>query len=90
MSIPEYIKSPAGILDYQIDWETWLNGDTISTSTWTVQSGITKVTDTKGTYTTTIWLSGGTIGQRYTVTNHIVSAAGREEDQSLVVYITEK
>lgn len=90
MTIQEFTKSPDGVLDYQIDWEDWLNGDTISTSTWTVQSGITKVTDTSSTYTATIWLDGGTIGNRYTVTNHIVSAAGREEDQSLVVYIVEK
>lgn len=90
VQIPEYTKSPNGKVDYQVDWESWLNGDTISTSTWTVQSGITKVTDTKTDTTATIWLSGGSLGQRYIVTNHIVTAAGREEDQSLVVYIMEK
>jgi hypothetical protein len=55
-------KDPDAVLDYAIDWTDRLGSDTISTSTWTVPSGITKDSDNKTTAKTTIWLSGGTVG----------------------------
>jgi hypothetical protein len=79
------VKDPDAVLDYQFDWSDWLGSDTVSTSTWTVPTGITKVTDTKTTTTTTIWLSGGTAGNEYTITNRIVTAGGRTEDRSFLI-----
>jgi hypothetical protein len=87
MTIPIYPKDPSGKKEYSLDWSDWLGSDTISTSTWTVPSGITKVTDSKTTTTTTVWLSGGSTGYNYLCTNHIVTIAGREEDQSIIVKI---
>ena len=66
-------KDPNAILDYSIPWATWLGTDTIVTSTWIVPTGITKVTDTKTTTTTTIWLSGGTVGAEYALVNRITT-----------------
>ena len=80
-------KDPDATLDYQVDWSAWLGADTISTSTWVVPSGITKVVDSKTTTTATIWLSGGTIGTLYQVTNRIVTALGRTDDRSLEIMV---
>lgn len=83
-------KDPNAILDYGIPWLDWLGTDTISTSTWIVPSGITKVTDSKTNTTTTIWLSGGTVSQEYALTNRIVTNGGRTQDQTIYVTIEER
>jgi hypothetical protein len=88
--VDTFYKDPDAVLDYQIDWSTWLGSDTISTSAWTVQSGLTKGSDSKTDTTTTVWLSGGTAGQTYRVTNRIVTAGGRTDDRTFWVVVDEK
>ncbi len=90
MADNKFIKDPDSVLDYTINWLTWLDGDTISASTWTVPSGLTKDSDTFGDSTTTAWLSGGTVGKEYSIVNHITTAAGREEDQTLIIVCKQK
>jgi hypothetical protein len=85
-----FIKDPDAVLDYQVDWSSWLNGDTISTSSWTVPQGLSKESDSKSTTATTVWLSGGVAGQSYSVVNHIVTAAGREEDRTIKIMCLER
>jgi hypothetical protein len=67
-----FTRDPNAVLDYAVDWSRWLAGDEIATSDWTVPAPLTKVTDTKTTTKTTVWLSGGVAGESYTVTNRIV------------------
>lgn len=84
-----YKKRSAEVKDYAIDWSVRLDeGDTISTSTWVVETGITKDSDTNTTTSTTIWLSGGTAGVEYTLTNRVVTAQGRTHEASFLVTIT--
>lgn len=85
-----FLKDPDAVLDYQINWSTWLDDDTISSSSWVIPSGITKDSDTNTTTTATAWLSGGTAGARYTVTNRIVTAGGRTDDRSLHITVIER
>lgn len=85
-----FVHDPDAVLDYQIDWATWLGTDTIATSTWVVPTGLTKGSDTKTATTATVWLSGGTVGQRYSVTNRITTAGGRTEDGSFDIVVREK
>lgn len=90
----KYTKDPDAVLDYTIDWTEWLpTGDTITASTFTVNSddndAITVDDQLNDDNTTTVWLSGGIAGQKYTVTNHITTAAGREDDRSLTISIKE-
>ena len=85
-----FLKDPSAILDYQNDWSDWLGTDTIATSTWTVPTGLTKVSDTNTTTTATIWLSGGTAGMSYTAVNRITTAGGRTEDRSLSFTVVER
>jgi len=86
----KWTKDADAVLDYTIDWGStgdWLGSDTISSSTWTADSGITIDSSTNTTTTTTVWLSGGTAGATYTVTNRIVTVAGRTEDRDLQILI---
>lgn len=86
----EFIKDPNASLDYHVDWLAWLAGDTIVTSTWTVPAGITQLSESETTTMATIWLSGGTLSLKYNVVNRIVTAGGRTDDRTLVMWIQEK
>ncbi len=85
-----FIKDPDATLDYVVNWATWLVSDTIISSAWTVPTGLTQVTAASTTTTTTIWLSGGTAGNSYSVLNRIVTAAGRTDDRSLTIEVEQK
>lgn len=85
-----FLKDPDAELDYRLDWSEWLASDTISTSTWSADTGITVTTSTNTTTTATVWLAGGTLGQAYTVTNRVVTAGGRTDERSFLVVITER
>jgi hypothetical protein len=87
----KFTKDPGARLDYQIDWSDWLDADTISTSAWTVPSGITQYGSATNTTTTaTIWFSGGTAGSTYEITNQITTAAGRINEQTFSIRIAQQ
>ena len=83
-------KDPNAVLDYTIDWTAWLDSDTISSSTWIVPSGITEDSSTNDTEITVIFLSGGTAGEIYSVTNRITTAAGRTDDRTIRIKMVNK
>lgn len=85
MVVETFTKDPDAVLDYQIDWSDWLGADTISASTWAADTGITVDSETETTTAATVWLSGGTAGDDYVVTNEIVTAGGRTEQRSLLI-----
>jgi hypothetical protein len=73
-----FTKDPDDVLDYVRDWAAVLDGDTITTSTWTVlDAGITVNSDERTTTKATVWISGGTLGQTHRVVNRITTAGGR-------------
>lgn len=83
-------KDPSSVLDYQLDWSAWLAGnDTISTSTWSA-SGITIDSDANTSTSATVWLSGGVAGNKYRVTNRIVTAGGRTAERTIEVTCAER
>lgn len=83
-------KDPAATLDYQFNWAEWLAGDTITASTWTADDGLTVEDDDFTNVLTTVWLSGGTAGLAYAVTNRIVTAGGRTDERTLSIVVMEK
>lgn len=83
-------KDTDEVLDYEIDWSSRLLTDTIQSSTWIVPSGITKNSDSTTSTVTKIWLSGGTTGETYVLTNRVQTAAGRTMDQSVKIKIKDK
>lgn len=85
-----FIKDPNAVLDYTINWSSWLGSDIISTSNWAADTGITIDDDSNDTDSATVWLSGGTSGASYAVTNSIVTAAGREDDRTIYILVMER
>lgn len=83
----KYTKDPSAVLDYKIDWSEWLpENDRIVSASFAVSDDDITVDDVVFNDTSaTVWLSGGVAGQRYTVTNHIVTEDGREDDRSLII-----
>lgn len=76
-----------------------LQGSTISTSTWTIPPGITKESDNVLAVTieavkynvntvATIELSGGTSGQKYTLTNKITTSDNRTLNDVIIISIS--
>ena len=86
----QFLKDPQSILDYQWNWASWLVADTISTATVTASSGLTVASSSNTTTTVTAWLSGGTIGQSYSVTCEIVTAGGRTDDRTITIVVMQK
>lgn len=89
-----FTKDPAEKLDYTIDWSEELTdvADSISSSAWTVESGITQEAVSAAAQSTKIWLSGGTAETSYTITNRIttVNNPSRIYQESFVVTVSTK
>ena len=92
MAITFPYKDPDEYLDYTLDWSDRLVTDPIVSSNWSTPTptGLTLVTATIASFTTTVWLSDGTIGDVYQFTNRIETAAGRIMDQSVKIKIKAK
>lgn len=83
-------KDPNAVLDYSVDWSRWLDGDSIASSAWTVPTGLAKVTETNTDTKAILWLSGGSAGQSYQVTNRITTTGGRTEDRTITIRVEER
>lgn len=99
-----FTKDPDAVLDYKFDWKAltnaspggtsdWLaSSETISSKTITAQSGITidssSLTDTNTSVT--VWLSGGTAGQSYTVACKIVTSASRTDERTITIMVEQR
>lgn len=91
MAAFDHKKDPDAVLDWVWDWNEWLDdGETISTSTFIASVGITVTSTSNTTKTATVWLSGGTAGQVYQVTNRISTSVGRTDDRSITIRVTER
>jgi hypothetical protein len=86
-----FTKDPNAVLDYAIDWSKLLAEDQIAESRWSVSDPALEATDDTSTATqATVWLSGGAVGQSYTVTNKITTQAGRIDERSFIVQVQDR
>jgi len=97
----KFNKAPTELLDYVIDWrdtsdptlDPYLeSGETIVTSVWSAETGITIGTPASSNTTTTakVWVSGGAVRQKeYKVTNTITTSNGRTAVRTLFFSIVE-
>jgi hypothetical protein len=90
VAFPKFVKDPQAVLDYKIDWSAWLEDDTISASEWSATSGITIDSDSFTDTDTTVWLSGGTVGESYDATNEITTDGGRTDDRTITIQVKQK
>lgn len=85
------IKDPSAVLDWMFDWSDWLaSGETITDHTITVDTGITKDSSTEAAGKVTVWLSGGTAGENYKVACLIVTSAGRTDERTIWIKVTNR
>ncbi|HZT29481.1 MAG TPA: hypothetical protein VFA33_06340 [Bryobacteraceae bacterium] len=86
-----FTKDPNAVLDYAIDWSKWLAGDQIDESEWAVNpTGLTASDEANTPTQATVWLSGGSVGASYTVTNRITTQAGRTDERSFIVQVQDR
>lgn len=86
-----FVKDPNAQLDWQFNWADWLAvGETIATATFTADDGLTVDSTGHDDIVATIWVSGGTAGNVYRVTNHVVTSADRTDDRSINIRVTER
>lgn len=89
-NLRNFEKDPDGTVDFTIDWTDWLESDTISTGTWIVPAGITKVSSSYTTKMDTIFVSGGSAGNTYSLVNRITTANGRVNDQTIFILVRDQ
>ena len=82
-------KDPEDVKSYTINWAADLSGITISSSVFTVDSGITKDSDANTTTTTTVTLSGGTVGKTYKIANAVTCSNSDVYDKFFLVRVQE-
>lgn len=91
MSIARFTHDPNSVLDYSVDWSSWLaSGETISSSVWTVEAGLTKDSESNTTTVATVWVSSGTAGSDYEATNRITTTDGRTDDRTITIRVRER
>ncbi len=82
------IKDPDETLDRSLDWEARLvDGETISSSDWTADAGITVSQESATDTVSTVRLTGGTLGTTYKVTNLVTTTLGRVYSETLFVEV---
>ena len=87
MTTHNFIKAPEAVLDYKLDWKSWLVDDTLSASDWEVDTGINHDSDSFDSTSGTIWLSGGDAGKVYHITHHVTTAGGRQDSRTITISV---
>jgi len=89
---------PNASLDYQWDFghadsqgRTWLAGDVIATATVTTDDASVTVSGVMHDDTrVTAWVSGGTAGKSAWLKCHITTVAGRQDDRTMMLAVTQR
>lgn len=88
-----YTKDPSALLDYACDWSQWLAaGETIASAAVIVPSGLTKdrLETANANGLITVWLSGGSAGSRYDVRFQVTTSAGRTDERSIRIRVSNR
>lgn len=87
----KFIKDPSAVLDWMFDWSDWLaSGETITNHTITANTGITVDSSAEDAGKVTVWLSGGTAGESYKVACLIETGAGRKDERTIWIKVTNR
>ena len=91
MTMQNPLKDPSAVLDYVFDWTEWLAAaETITDYTITADTGITVDSSTEDAGKVTVWLSGGTAGINYKVACLITTSAGRTDERTIWIKVTDR
>lgn len=84
-----WLKDPDATLQYTLDWSDYLGSDTLASASWSAP-GLTVNSSSATTTTTSVWLSGGTVGKVYPVRCRIQTAAGAVDDRTFEIEVTHR
>ena len=85
------LKNPSAVLDYAFDWTGWLAaGETITDHTITADTGLVVDSSTENNGKVTVWLSEGTAGVNYKVACLITTSAGRTDERTIWIKVTNR
>jgi hypothetical protein len=86
------VKDPDSIEPFTIDWADKLTplGDTISTSSWAADAGVTVDSDTNTTLTATAVVSGGDSDGICQLVNTIVTASGNKLERTYLLTLRDQ
>ena len=89
------LKDPKAVLDYAVDWGAeYLSGDVLTESSWTVSpaqaGGVSIASNRFDLMVSTVQVSGGIAGRIYRLTNHVVTAEGREDSRSILLRVEKR
>jgi len=82
----EFDHAPLASLDYGFDWASsgWLaSGETIATSTWTVESPLVASLEQIAGGITSLFVTGGVAGNIYKITNTITTSLTRTDSRTI-------
>lgn len=86
-----YEKDSDAVLDYEFNWTDWLSpSESISSYVITASPGITVDSDTDDGSKVTVWLSGGTAGQPYTVACRVTTNQARTDERTMTIRVTNR
>lgn len=89
-----YLKDPQSRVDYAIDWSGYLDGQTISASTWSVSpeeaGGIAIDNAGFDLNRAAARLSGGKIGGIYRIGNRVTLSDGGVDERSITLRVEER
>ena len=92
MSLTTEPKATATKRQEQISWVAKMAlsspADTIASSTWTADAGLTVVSNSFTANSTTVVVEGGRVGAYCNLHNHIVCASSYEYDEIIILEIT--
>lgn len=90
MGIERRYKSPNERVTFSVNWASYLNSDTITSSVWIVPTGVTQVSVSNTNTQANIMIQGGTLGKIYRLLNRITTSSNEIVDQSIDIEIIEK
>ncbi len=91
MANNQYTKDPSAVLDWAFDWTDWLAAaETITNHTITADTGLTVDSSTEDAGVVTVWLSGGTAGENYKVACLVETSAGRTDERTIWIKVTDR
>jgi hypothetical protein len=87
-----FTKDPDSTLDFRVDWSELLDSvsDYIVSAATSADPGITVYLQTYTSGAHTIWLQGGTVGNRYRVRSKIWTAGTRVDERTFTVLVRER
>jgi hypothetical protein len=87
---PDFEKDPNSRTDFAFDWSADLEGDTLETSEFLLPDGLTQESVFLEDTRTAIFVSGGSAGSVYRITNRVTTSGGRAWDKTIYVKVTEQ